>query len=347
MAVSRATRELLDRYGSDPAAVAWWWESTAVGVVVRHGSRSDAEALLPVFLADPEARRDLVPVFARHGDAGTAERLLEACVDKGRLREDAPEDVLHAVGYLGYEPAEQLLWEHVEGSHHVSKAACLGLANLSCRGLRTRIAESLERHLGANLFPEFLPVLAAKTGDPSWLGRLVEWGESGASTDCNGGLILGVALHGEAGRAEFTRLLWNPRWEADDSATGSRLWTYAGTRVLGIQMADLYADLLTRLRSGTESENRHCLDAFTAMLECWGGRTWLGLRGVPDPRESHEALHDLLFTWSTPHEDDSLTHLAIRTLGHEDRTVTALYHLEANLRSEVLHELELRETASR
>jgi hypothetical protein len=61
-----------------------------------------------------------------------------------------------------------------------------------------------------------------KTGDPAWLGRLVEWGEGAASTDCNGGLILGIALPGDdSARAAFSLLLWNPRWEAYGGGTGS------------------------------------------------------------------------------------------------------------------------------
>jgi hypothetical protein len=63
-----ATRALLDRYESDAAAGSWRWESTVVDVVLRYGSRADANALLPVFLRDPEGRERLVPVFALHGD---------------------------------------------------------------------------------------------------------------------------------------------------------------------------------------------------------------------------------------------------------------------------------------
>ncbi|MFI6283946.1 hypothetical protein ACIBCM_04155 [Streptomyces sp. NPDC051018] len=346
MAISRATRKLLERYDGDPAAVSWRWESTAVDVVLRHGSRSDAEALLPVFLDDPGARGSLVPVFARHGDIGVAERLLDASVEAGRLRDGVPTGVLRAVGYLGYEPAERVLWEHVEGDE--SRDACLGLLHLSCRGLRSEIAEALELHAGSNWFPEFLPVLASKTGDPSWLGRLVEWGEGGASTDCNGGLILGIAVHGDAGRAAFTRLLWNPHWEAYGGGTGSDYWAYAGARVLGLGMPELYAELVARLDSDTDSDGkRHCVRTFTALLSHWVDRRWTGLRMAPDPDESSDALCALLFEWSSPHEDDSLTGLAGRVLDHDDRLVTRLYHLEATLWNEARHELELRVVASR
>lgn len=348
MAISWATRKLLDRYVGDPTAVTRQWESMVVDVVLRYGSLSDVEALLPVFLDDPGARESLVPVFARHGDISVAERLLEASVEAGRLRDGVPTGVLHAVGYLGCESAERMLWEHVEGPYQESMDACLGLLNLSCRGLRTEIAEALERHVGSHLFPEFLPILATKTGDPSWLGKLVEWGEGGASTDCNGGLILGIAVHGDAARAAFTRLLWNPHWEAYGGGTGSDYWAYAGARVLGLGMPELYAALVERLNSDTSSDNkRHCVETFTAILSHWVGRGWIGLRMAPDPDESSDALCSLLFEWSSPHEDDSLIGLAGRVLGHDDRLVTQLRHLEATLWSEARHELELRVVKSR
>ncbi|MER6607660.1 hypothetical protein ABT282_17510 [Streptomyces sp. NPDC000927] len=348
MAVSWAARRLLDRYAVDPTTVTWQWESMAVDVVLRYGSRSDAEALLPVFLDDPGAREQLIPVFARHGDAGVAERLLEASVRAGRLRDGVPAGVLHAVGCLGCESAERMLWEHVEGGYDESVSACLGLAHLPCRDLRAEIAEALERHVGSHLFPEFLPVLATKTGDPTWLKRLVEWGEGAASTDCNGGLILGIALHGDAGRAAFTRLLWNPRWEAYGGGTGSDRWAYVGARALSLGTAELYKDLVARLTSGTGADDPwHCIRTFASLLRHRVEHRWLGMRMVADRDESSEALCSLLFDWSTPHEDDSLIGLAGRVLDRDDPLITTLYHLEELLRSEAGHELELRTIASR
>ncbi len=342
-----ATRELLDRYGSAPQAVTWRWESTVVDVILRHGSRSDAQALLPVFLEDPEAHQSLVPVFAQHGDLSMAERLLAACVRAGRLREGMPPEVLHAIGLLGYEPAERMLWGHVEGQWDEAMNACLGLLHLPCRGLRTEIAQALLRHFGANLFPEFLPVLATKTGDPSWLGKLVEWGEGEASTDCNGGLILGIALHGDRARAEFIRLLWNPRWQAYAGSTGSNRWAYAGARVLGLSMSGLYTDLAARLKSDiSTNDKRHCLATFAALLDYWAGRPWLGLSSAPDPTETCDALCDLLFEWSTPDRDDSLIGLAGHVLDQDDHILTHLHELENELRVRAGHELEIRTLVS-
>jgi hypothetical protein len=100
-AVLSATRELLDRYRAAPHAAAWRWESAIVDVIVRHGSASDTQALLPTFLEGPHARRRLVPIFGWHGDLSTAERLVAAGVSAGRLRAGVPAEVLHAVGFRG------------------------------------------------------------------------------------------------------------------------------------------------------------------------------------------------------------------------------------------------------
>lgn len=355
MAILPVTRELLDRYETAPQAVTWEWESAAVGIVRRYGSRADAEALFGAFLEDPVARDGLIPVFAEHGDMSMAERMLAACTEGGRLRDGMPEDVLHAVGYLGYGPAEQLLWQYVEIPDPAGKLptfgvaeACLGLLHLPCQDLRGEIAQALGRHVGASLFPEFLPALAVKTGDPSWLGMLLAWGEVAASTDCNGGLILGVALHGERAREEFIELLWNPQWEAGSGATGASFWAYAGARVLGLGMAELYDSLTVQLNSDVDTKvKRYCLKVFAALLDRWAHRPWLGLRMASDPVETYEQLCDLLFTWSTPHKDDALLGLAGQVLHHEDRVMTDLYRLEKQLWLQTSHQLELQAAMSR
>lgn len=335
------THRLLDR----SATASPRWRSAAATAVLRHGSRDDAEALLPMFLETPEAHADLLPVFARYGDVTTAERLMKATIVDGVLREDVPSEVLRAIGYLGDEAAEQILWHHVvreDGDYYESMNAALGLLHLPCDSLQDQIDAALDLHFGANLFPEFLPALAVKTGTTAWLDRLVAWGEAGASTDCNGGLILGIALHGEAGRAEFRRLVWNPWWEAGDGATGSSRWTYAGARALGLGMAELYGELTARLASDSDEETRvHCFATFVALLDHWVRRPWLGLRMVPDPEETADELATLLFDWSTPHEDDSLTGLARRVLARDSPRIGEVHALERRLDAQLRHEVEL------
>jgi hypothetical protein len=217
------------------------------------------------------------------------------CADRPVARGYAAR-VLHAIGFLGYEPAERMLWEHVEGPYHEAMNAC----------------------------------------------------EGEASTDCNGGLILGIALHGDRARAEFTRLLWNPWWEAHDGGTGSDRWAYAGARVLSLNMPELYIDLVAKLKSDTSTnDKRHCLKTFVALLDYWASRPWLGLNSAPEPTETCDALCDLLFESSTPPGGDSLIGLAGHVLDQDDHILTRLHELENELQVRARHELEIRTLVSR
>ncbi|MDA3649854.1 hypothetical protein LZ318_25080 [Saccharopolyspora indica] len=343
--VIRTTQALAAAFPGSRTSGITSWESAAVDVVVRHGSRADAEALLPVFLAAPEERAELVRVLARHGDTALAERLLAECADAGRLRPGVPGEVLRALGILELENAEELLWTHAADpeDHETGEHAALGLLHLSCTGVREDIAHVLAKHEGQPFFPEFLPALAVKTQDPSWLQRLVTWGERGASTDCSGGLVLGIAMHGQDAAAEFRRLLWNPHWEAEGAGTGTDFWAYAGCRVLGLDLAQLHAEV----REATEpADARHRLAVFHRLAKRWAERRWLALTAASEPRESHREMLALLFGWSTPHRDDSLTGWAADLLGHDDPLLAKLYELEAELDLRMHHELEREELAA-
>ncbi|MFE4698600.1 hypothetical protein ACFRIC_16175 [Streptomyces sp. NPDC056738] len=348
MTLSPATQAILDRCADgDAPEAARQWESLAAEAVLRHGGPTDAEALLPLFLSAPAAHEALIPVLARHGDRPLAVRLLEATVEGGRLREDVPSGVLHAVGRLGYTPATPLLWEHVDSSYDVSKDACLGLLHLPCEELRGPIAEALEKHEGSALFPEFLPVLAPKTEDPAWLERLVAWGEDAASVDCNGGLILGVSLYGDPARAAFTRLLWDTRWEACGTGTGSALWTYAGTRVLGLGLPELYADLQARLQASADRNGQwEALRSLITLARLRCADVWTGVRAAEVQPESCDALYSALFT-SAVDDGDTLTEVADQVFGGDDHLSDEVFHLEAALRTAAAHEWALRAAASR
>jgi hypothetical protein len=245
--------------------------------------------------------------------------------------------VLHVLGLLGYEPAERLLWNYVVGvgDHYEMMDACFGLVHLPCTGIREEIERQLRKNVRNALFPEFLPILATKLDDPSWVGRLAAWGEGPASTDCNGGLILGLALLG--GRDEFIRALWNPRWEAYSFSTGTSRFAYLGTRVLDLGIRELYTDLRTLLASDPgERKAKNAIRTFVSMLEHWLGRPWLGLRGVPEPTETCLELCTALLTWSTPDKNDSLTGLS-----SEEGISRELYQLERDLQRAASHEVEL------
>lgn len=312
----RVTEQVLVRYAGDSSR-RWRYRSArvdaAVRTILRYGSGADAAALLPAFLADPEGRAHLLPVLGEHGDATVAEALFAACFDDGWLRPGVPEDVLHVIGYLGYEPATPLLWRHggLDANYAVQTAAFHGLIHLSCTALADEIDAALTRHHFRNLFPEFLPALAPKTGDPSWPAKLYEWGSRGngfgfpgASTDCNAGLLLGLALSGEAGRGFFERALWNPYWETYSGSTGTVRSAYAGIRVMGMDAATLHAAMHTYL-AGTEDvrDRANAVLVLTNLLGVWLDGRWLGLRVAAPGRDSAADVYDLVFGGDRPVDD--------------------------------------------
>lgn len=71
----------------------------------KYGDREDAVALFRVFAEHPcDYRRTLLldPVM-RCGDMALAEEIDHLCFEQGRLKEGMPSEVLHVMGYLGYE----------------------------------------------------------------------------------------------------------------------------------------------------------------------------------------------------------------------------------------------------
>jgi hypothetical protein len=180
---------------------------------------------------------------------------------------------------------------------------------LPCAGLERDIEAAIRGCVGRNLFPEFLPVLAHKTGNPELLRVIYDHGATDASTDCNGGIVYGIALFGEAGRPHFDQLLFDQHWETWACGTGTVWWAYHGFRHLGGRLSDLA---------------RGVRAAHAAMpFEQWEvrARTWLELadcylrdplspvRSVVYTPETAAEVYSAAFDWSSPNGDDSLTGL--------------------------------------
>lgn len=207
------------------------------------GGADDAAALLERMLAAPD---ELVGwALMKVGTRASGEALLRAFVADGALRAGAPEVVLHALGYLGVEEAEPVLWAAARARDYgLHQSACLGLIDLACVGREAAIADEIRGCHGKNLFGEFWPALAGKVGDPGLIAPLYAAGAA-TSTDCFGGVLLGLALLGE--RAAFERVLFDPLWEAVDGATGNRRWSALGVRILGLSICALHRARMGRL----------------------------------------------------------------------------------------------------
>jgi hypothetical protein len=336
------TRELVGRHARGAGGEHDVWVRAAVRVIRRAGGATDAAALLPVLLGDPAAGSALLPVLACHGDLSTAEALLG-------VHERNPE-VLHAVGYLGLEAAAVILWDYaVHGEWHAQCAAVLGLVHLRCDGID--VAAELRRHEGRGLFPELLPALAVKTGDLGWAQRLLDWGTTVASTDCNGGLLLGLALLGDAGREAFDLALWSPAWETWSGSTGTVRWALRGALAAGFGVADLRGRFDARVGAGTGPHERTtAVLVLTGVLDGWLDDQWSGLRAAVPPPETKERAYRLLFEG-----DAALDRLAedlvrdARVNGHTEvepglpigAVLRQVYALRRRLDDAVRHEAEL------
>ncbi len=196
-----ATKSLLDLYKNDSNHERKWeLKNIYARSIAQYGSAEDVEVLLPAFLEAVEQREELIEPLMVHGDISTAKTLFTACFKKEQLRSGVPEDILHCLGYLGYLPAQAVLFEYAKsGDYFLSKAACMGLLNLPCDGLERKIEREIKKCYGKHLFPEFIPALAIKTKNESFLPELFQLGQTTTSTDCNSGIILGIALYGEQG----------------------------------------------------------------------------------------------------------------------------------------------------
>src|SRR5688500_5929753 len=97
-----ATRILLDDEAPFPL------RHLASGVVADHGDHEDAAAIFNRAIAAPDALH-CAPLMAL-GTRAMGERLQETFIEGGRLRDGAPDELLHVLGYLGVEEAEPVLW---------------------------------------------------------------------------------------------------------------------------------------------------------------------------------------------------------------------------------------------
>jgi len=323
----------------------WWMEDALLSVVERHGAPEDSRMLLGEFLRSPSRCERIIPALIAHGDHETAAVLADRFVVDGRLIEETPVGVLEVLGALGLNEATPTLFHYLcHGDHSEGRSAALGLLHLPCTEIRAEIAREIDGCEGRHLFPEFIPALACKTGDASWIDRLVAMGDA-ASTDCNGGLLLGIALFGEQARDRFTKVLWDQHWEANDTGTGSCRWAYVGTKLLGLTPEVLYADLCGRLSDHDDVRStRYCVSVLVKMVERWAEGASTGLRWLPAAPMSATALLHLLFDWSDPNRDDGLAGRVKEALGKEywdSGLHNHIHGLEQELNLRMQHEVEL------
>lgn len=278
------TRDLLTHLQLEPSRRNTAVIFAMVNAIVKYGSHSDAEALLPQYLTNTQefTHSYLLPIFKKWGDQSFAEALFDLAVEGDRLKEDADPELLEVLGHLKYAPVMPILaaclFKEKTSDYYISAYAALGLLHFECSGIQKEIKESIEDCYGKNLFPELVPALVCKLQDRQQvLENLYELGNTTASTDCNAGIILGFSLCGAQGRPYFMKVLFDPNWETGSSATGTLHYVYEGIKNLGLSFKTVYqkgiADpervkenlhvLLALLRKRIDDPEIHHSESFT------------------------------------------------------------------------------------
>ncbi|QJW96507.1 hypothetical protein [Frigoriglobus tundricola] len=336
------TRELIDgiRSASSGSSSEHILTGARVAIIARHGGPEDADALLDVFLEAPtDYRRECVlDAVMRVGTRETARKLASECLAKGKLKEGTQAAVLHAIGFLGFAEARDALWAHARGDSDYceQESGALGLLNLSCDGLEGEIEAAIRACVGKSLFPEFLPVLAHKAGNPELLQTIFDLGHTTASTDCNGGIVYGIALFGEPGRSHFDRLLFDPHWETYGGGTGTEWWAYHGFRHLGGRLARLAQRVRNDHASLPFKEWEYHARVWLELAKCGLGDPLPPIRTDTYDHEQAAEVYGAAFDWTSADADDSLTGL-VRDKGRlrKDDVYAFRDRLEARIVSEV------------
>ncbi len=263
----KTTSELVEYLQLDSSSRDIDYLKPLINSILKCGDKSDADAILSYYLANPfeSDYSYLLPVFKRFGDNHFAESIYN--VYQENLKDNS--EILELLGDLKYEPIKPILAEFVfknpESDYYLSRYSVLGLLNFNCDEYKNQIETAIEKCYGKNLFPEFVPALVCKLKNKKTvLEKLYILGNEFASTDCNGGIILGFSLCGEEGREYFKQTIFNPNWETGYSGTGTTVCSYMGLKNLGITFRELYEDI----KQITDKEKlKYSLNVFFALLE--------------------------------------------------------------------------------
>lgn len=314
-------------------------------VTSKYGDNDDAAALFRVFAEQPSdyRRTMLLDPIMRCGDLALAEEIGYFCFEHGMLKEDMPSELLHVLGYMGYEKYTGYMVDCIGANDYdLSQNACLGLLHLPCESYQEQLEKELEKVYGQALFPEFLPALSFKFADEQIIPRLLAWGEQ-ASTDCNAGLVFGISMFGEAQKDQIKRILMNPHWEMYSTGTGSHWWGYMSMQTVGLTFGELVADFKGR------SENAG-MDKQTMEYELEVLHDLLELKLADDPHparfsplnpESVTDLYQKVFQWSSEHNDDSVPGRISSCLGYKHPLLYKYMHLRFKMELGMRQELEL------
>ncbi len=303
--------------------------------ILKCGNKEDADVLLRQYLANPFdwKHQVLLKIFKKFGDSSYAEKLFTLLVKDDRLvgDNDSITEVLKLFGHFQYEPAKRTLANYafglVDTSYYYTKEAIMGLLNFDCNEYQSIIREEIVKCYKQGLFSEFIPALVCKLHDrEEFLEPLYELGTNYASTDCNGGIILGFSLCGDEGKKYFKKILFDPHWETYGGGTGADGQTYKGLKNLGITFRELYQEIR---RIENKEQLDYSLKVMLAMI-------WQRIMDIKDDTaESCSEIFLLMFGWKNGNESDNIIDL-LRPFGDERKEEA--YEYEKLLRQKMTEE---------
>jgi len=341
----KSTRELLSLLRQARSTISCPSTTSALTYfTASHGTAEDATAVVSHLMAHPHDCDTLLPILRALGTSVMAAQLFDAFAAGGVLSSEMSPALLETIGYLDYEPATPVLWKIAnDWPHPQSRAACLGLLDLSCSGLECDIASAIDSFKGKGIFPEFVPALAFKCANPQKLFDIVDL-SGHTNADNNGGIILGFAAFGQPGRRFLDRVLTEPRWKANETATGAAAALQTAFYGLGLKPSDLFRAIQADASTGADPTilryRVECLLNLVPSLEMTSSGKWNTPRLFQTARETPHAIYKALFTdclQGYPHLCEICIDLDHRTPSKR-RLENAYWSAESELRSVALVE---------
>ncbi|MFC4777285.1 hypothetical protein ACFO9Q_10875 [Paenibacillus sp. GCM10023252] len=335
------TKRLIDLIRSSPN-IDSSFVTSYTNVIVKYGGLEDAYSLFKLFIEVPADynRILLLEPIMMLGDLQLAQEIYDYCFYQKDLKEGMPSEVLHVLGHLGFTKCTETLVSLINSNDwHISKDACLGLLHLPCNDFESYIKSIIDYSFGKSLFQEFVPALSYKISNNSMVSRLFEWGDRRASTDCNAGIILGIALFGNNHKNMIKNILWNQNWEAHDRGTGTCIWSYISMQHVELTFGELIQDIKSEVNS--MQNLRYRLDVLSELLECKLTFKKQPIRFTETNKESIADIYRDLFDWSDDDKDDSIIGIISNTLEQEVELLDKYYHLREKIEMKIEHNIEV------
>lgn len=319
-----------------------------IDLINQYGGIDDAKTLFIKFRETREP--ELLDPIAFHGDSELSENLFKLCIKNNRLIKGFPEEVFNTISYLENPNLESVLIYYLKKSFEDKKlpeetsyrfhiSVCESLLNYSCDGYEDIISDQIEKCLSKYLFPEYIPCLAIKTKNNKFFRKLHKK-VLNVDSDCNNGLILGLALFGKSKKQIFKSIIWNSYLEI---GFGYGAWgAYLGMNYLGITINELFEEIFNDYIKNKDKDSI-CSKIYILceILECKIYEPYkFKIKMINKINESYISIYNSLFKYKNPNKDKTIIGI-YRDYVKEDILYQKLIKLESII--ELRMEKEIRE----